>query len=80
MTVREVFDAAMELNPEERIALNAVLLESLDPPGPAQGVEDAWKREVERRIAELDSGAVQTVAWGDVKARLLGKSGGSGHP
>jgi putative addiction module component (TIGR02574 family) len=34
-------------------------------------VEEAWRAEIERRVAELDSGAVETVPWEIVKARLL---------
>jgi putative addiction module component (TIGR02574 family) len=34
------------------------------------GAEDAWRIEVERRITELDSGAVETVSWDELRARL----------
>ena len=34
-------------------------------------VEEAWRVEIERRLAELDSGAVETVPWEVVKAKLL---------
>ena len=34
------------------------------------GVEDAWRVEIERRMAELDSGAVQPVPWEELRARL----------
>jgi len=34
-------------------------------------IEEAWRAEIERRVAELDSGAVETVPWEIVKARLL---------
>jgi Putative addiction module component len=30
----------------------------------------AWATEVDRRVAELDSGAVQTVPWAEVRCRL----------
>jgi putative addiction module component (TIGR02574 family) len=33
-------------------------------------VEDAWYREIERRAAELDSGAAETIPWETVRARL----------
>jgi putative addiction module component (TIGR02574 family) len=33
--------------------------------------DEAWRIEIERRIAELDSGAVETVPWEVVKAELL---------
>ena len=34
-------------------------------------IDEAWRIEIERRIAELDSGAVETVPWEVVKAELL---------
>jgi putative addiction module component (TIGR02574 family) len=37
----------------------------------AQGdVEDAWYREIERRAAELDSGAAEPIPWETFRARL----------
>ena len=36
-----------------------------------EGVEAAWVAEIERRVAELDSGTATTVPWEEVKARLL---------
>jgi len=37
----------------------------------AQGdVEDAWYREIERRAAELNSGAAETLPWETVRAHL----------
>jgi len=37
---------------------------------PDQGVDDAWRVEIERRMAELDSGTVQTIPWEELRARL----------
>jgi putative addiction module component (TIGR02574 family) len=34
-------------------------------------VEEAWRVEIERRLAELDAGTVETAPWETVKARLL---------
>ena len=36
-------------------------------------VDQAWAKEIERRVAELDSGTVRTVPWETVKAKLLGR-------
>jgi putative addiction module component (TIGR02574 family) len=55
--------------------LHGLLLESLEPEA-EEGVEQAWVAEVERRMAELDSGAVQPIAWEELRARLYGGSGG----
>jgi putative addiction module component (TIGR02574 family) len=37
-------------------------------------VEDAWYREIERRAAELDSSAAETIPWETVRARLRASS------
>ncbi len=59
----------MRLAPEERATLMRLLIEALDAEA-EQGVEDAWRVEIERRMAELDSGSVQTIPWEEVRARL----------
>ena len=68
--VTELFERASTLSEQERATLAGLLIESLeseiDP-----DVEEAWRVEVERRLAELDSGAVETVPWEVVKAKLL---------
>lgn len=68
--VTELFEMASALSEQERATLAGLLIESLeseiDP-----DVEEAWRIEIERRLAELDSGAVETVPWEVVKAKLL---------
>ncbi len=68
-TARELFDEAMRLDPEERATLMRLLIDTLDAEA-EEGVEDAWRVEIERRMAELDRGAVQTVPWEELRARL----------
>ena len=75
---RKLFEEAMRLDPEDRAALVGLLIESLDPES-EEGVEEAWVAEVERRMAELDSGTVQTIPWEELRARLYGSSGGPGR-
>lgn len=68
--VTELFEMASALSEQERATLAGLLIESLeaeiDP-----DVEEAWRIEIERRLAELDSGSVETVPWEVVKAKLL---------
>lgn len=68
-SARELFDEAMRLEPRERASLIRLLIESLDVETD-EGAEDAWRVEIERRMAELDSGAVETIPWEEVRARL----------
>ncbi len=70
-SARDLFEEALRLDPEERVALTGLLIESLDPES-EQGVEQAWVAEIERRIAELDSGTVKPVPWEELRTRLYG--------
>lgn len=71
----ELYKQALLLDDSERAALVGMLIDSLD--GETEdGVEAAWLAEVERRVAELDSGAVETVPWEEVRARLRQRSSG----
>ena len=65
----EILRKALSLPEQERADLVGALIESLDVDVEA-GVEEAWRVEIERRAKELDSGAVQSIPWEVVKARL----------
>ena len=32
--------------------------------------EEEWRREIQRRVAEIDSGAVKTIPWSEVREHL----------
>ena len=68
-SARELFEEAMRLDPEERATLMRLLIETLDAES-EEGVDDAWRVEIERRMAELDSGTVQTIPWEELRERL----------
>ena len=68
-SARELYDEAMRLDPKERATLMRLLIDTLDAEA-EEGTEDAWRAEIERRIADLDSGAVETVPWEELRARL----------
>lgn len=68
--VIELFRRASDLPESDRALLAGLLIESLDVEAD-EDVEPAWLAEVERRVAELDSGSVPTVPWEEVKARLM---------
>jgi putative addiction module component (TIGR02574 family) len=46
-----------------------LLVEALDAQI-EEGVDEAWRAEIERRMAELDAGSVETIPWEEVRARL----------
>jgi putative addiction module component (TIGR02574 family) len=70
--VKEILEQALGLKEDDRAELAGRLLESLEPAEEA-GVEAAWRDEVSRRVADLDSGAVKTVSWEEAQNRIFGK-------
>jgi putative addiction module component (TIGR02574 family) len=60
---------ALSLPQEQRAALIDSLLESLDSDGDPDA-EEAWRREIYRRLQQIDSGAVQLIPWEDAERRL----------
>jgi putative addiction module component (TIGR02574 family) len=68
-SARELFEEAMKLDPQERATLLRLLVEALDAQI-EEGVDEAWRAEIERRMAELDAGSVETIPWEEVRARL----------
>jgi putative addiction module component (TIGR02574 family) len=68
----ELLKQALELKEEERAELASLLIESLDEPA-EEGVEAAWVKEIERRMAELDSGSAKTLPWDEVREKLHGR-------
>ena len=66
----ELLKEALALPVEARAALAGSLLESLDTEVD-EDREAAWHHEIQRRLTELDSGAVRTVPWAEVRSRLM---------
>ena len=60
---------ALKLPPAARAALADSLIESLDTEVD-ENAEEAWRSEITLRVRELDSGAVQTIAWDQVRRQL----------
>jgi putative addiction module component (TIGR02574 family) len=68
--VTALFRDASELSERDRATLAGLLIESLEAE-PEPDVEAAWSAEIERRVADIDSGNVKTVPWDEVRRRLL---------
>ena len=67
-TQLELLEAeALKLPAAERAAFAQVLLASLDEDAE---IEEAWAREVERRVAEIESGAVKGVPISEALAQV----------
>ena len=70
-TLTEVTRDAAELSAPERLKLARMLLEmSEEEPEPPADVEDAWDKEIERRLHELRSGGVKAVPLEEVKRKI----------
>lgn len=67
--VEQLYEAAAQLPETDRAELAGLLLESIEDPSD-EGVEEAWAREIERRMDEYRAGRVKTIAWSDVRAHL----------
>jgi putative addiction module component (TIGR02574 family) len=69
-SLKEVYAAAAELPEQDRATLAGLLLTSLGAE-PDPGVEAAWAEEIRKRCDEVDSGAVRTVSWDEVRGQLF---------
>ena len=68
----QLIDEALALSDSDRATLASLLLKSLELEEEVDSdVEAAWAEEAERRWHEIESGAVKTIPWEDVKARLF---------
>ena len=60
---------ALLLSVEARAALVDSLKENLDVEVD-DGVEDAWREEIHRRLQQIDSGTVRMIPWDEARRRL----------
>lgn len=70
LTYDQIAAEAMLLSPEERANLADMLWMSVDTP---EAVAAAWDAEIERRVAQIDNGAVETIPFEQVMAELRAK-------
>jgi putative addiction module component (TIGR02574 family) len=71
-TAESILGTALTLPPNERARIAAELIASLDE-GEDAGVEAAWATEIERRIAEVESGEAETSTWEETRSRIRSK-------
>jgi putative addiction module component (TIGR02574 family) len=67
--VSDLLRRAMALPADERAALANTLFDSLEATD--ESVQEAWDREVARRIADLKAGKAVTVPWEELHRELL---------
>ena len=67
--VDHVLEDLLRLSAEERSAVAAALIDSLET-GDEGSVAEAWRTELLRRRAELGAGLVKGAPWSEVRARM----------
>ena len=70
--VSKLLERALTLSVEEQEALAESLISNLGGKVD-EGVQAAWHAEIEKRIADLDSGKAKTIPWEEVRQRNLAK-------
>ena len=68
--VEDLFAKAVTLPEDDRAALAALLLDSLEDETSDKDVEEAWAAEVQRRMANYRAGNAQTIGWSELRERL----------
>jgi putative addiction module component (TIGR02574 family) len=69
-TAAELLKQVLTLDDKDRASVAGALIESLHGPADPQA-EEAWDVEIRRRVEELESGAVKTIPWREVRERLF---------
>ena len=69
MSIETITEEALKLPAEERARLADTLVESLDPVDDPH-IRQAWEQEIERRIADVESGRSKTVPAEEVFAEI----------
>jgi putative addiction module component (TIGR02574 family) len=68
--VRKIVDDALALPDEDRLAIAAELIDSVEGPDDAEWTS-AWSAEIDRRVAEADRTGDRGQPWSQVRAELL---------
>jgi len=69
-TLRKIADDALALPAEDRLALAAELIDSVEGPEDPEWAA-AWSAELDRRVAEADRTGNRGRPWDEVRAELL---------
>jgi putative addiction module component (TIGR02574 family) len=65
---KQIFEAALQLEPSERERLAHELLDSIDDSSDAE-LSPAWEAEIQRRLRKIEAGEATFVSGDDVFAR-----------
>ena len=65
---KEIFEAALKLNPAERERLAEALWQSIEEQG---DIDAAWAEEIKQRLAAADAGVIDSTPWDEARDELL---------
>ena len=65
---KQIFEAALKLEPGERECLAEALWQSIEGQG---DIDAVWAEEVKQRIAAADAGEIDSTPWGEAREELL---------
>lgn len=74
---KKLLEDALKLPPEARAAVASSLIQSLDKEVDPDA-EAAWAVEIEKRLKEVDSGAVKPIPWAEARKRILASRNAQG--
>lgn len=72
-SAQRLLEDALRLPENDRAALAARLIESLEEPEDPDA-QDAWDQEIARRLERLDRGEVKTIPWAEARRMIRGES------
>ncbi len=67
--IKQVIDNIKKLSADEKALIAHCLISSLET-RQDENVEEAWEDLAEKRYAELVSGSVKPVSWGEIKNEI----------
>jgi putative addiction module component (TIGR02574 family) len=67
-----VLSDAQRLPERDRLRLIDARWDTL-PPETEAAISEEWGQEIERRVAELDAGAVETIPWSKIREEALAR-------
>jgi putative addiction module component (TIGR02574 family) len=73
-TLSDLEQSVTQLSADERAQLALFLLQSLEPADEGD-IDEAWRVESEHRLAQIESGEVQSIPGDDVFARIRRRLG-----
>lgn len=71
MSIQKALEDTKKLNSRERALLARCLISSLETELDSD-VDDAWFQLAEKRVKELQSGAVKPMTWQEIKQQVKG--------